>query len=138
MNRADLQLLSEARVSDAKILLAAGRWAAAYYLLGYAVECALKACAARQFRQDEVPDKTVVADFYTHRLDKLLGISGAKAALETRAAAEPGFQVNWNTVRDWNEASRYDHSTTEAKARDMLIAVADPTNGVLSWLKAQW
>ncbi len=138
MNRADLQLLSEARVADAEVLLRAGRWPAAYYLLGYAVECGLKACAARQFRQDEVPDKTVVTDFYTHRLDKLLGISGVKAALEARAAAEPGFQVNWNTVRDWTEASRYDHSTTEAKARDMLVAVADPANGVLSWLRAQW
>lgn len=138
MNRADLQLLSETRVAAAEVLLRDGRWSAAYYLLGYAVECGLKACAARQFRQDEVPDKTVVTDFYTHRLDKLLGISGVKAELETRAAAEPGFQVNWNTVRDWSEASRYDHSTTEAKARDMLIAVADPNTGVLSWLKAQW
>jgi HEPN domain-containing protein len=74
MNRRDLQLLSEARVDDAESLLEAGRWSAAYYLLGYAVECGLKACAAHQFRQDEVPDKTVVNDFYTHRLDKLLAI----------------------------------------------------------------
>lgn len=138
MNRTDLQLLADARVVDAQALLQSGRWAAAYYLLGYAVECGLKACAARQFQQHDVPEKTVVNDFYTHRLDKLLGISGAKAALEGRAAAEPAFQVNWNTVRDWNETSRYDHSTSEAKARDMLIAVADPTTGVLSWLRTQW
>lgn len=138
MNRTDLQLLSDARVDDAQALLLAGRWAAAYYLLGYAVECGLKACAARQFRQDEIPDKTVVTDFYTHRLVKLLGISGVKADLEARASAEQGFQVNWNTVRDWSEASRYDHSTTEVKARDMLVAVADPLTGVLPWLKAQW
>lgn len=138
MNRSDLQLLSEARVEDAESLLRAGRWSAAYYLLGYSVECGLKACAARQFRQDEVPEKTVVTDFYTHRLDKLLGISGVKAALELRAGADQAFQVNWNTVRDWSETSRYDHSTTEVKARDMLVAVADPTAGVLPWLKTQW
>jgi len=138
MNRTDLQILAEAGVADAEVLLRAGRWAAAYYLLGYSVECGLKACAARQFQQDEVPDKTVVNDFYSHRLDKLLGISGVKAALETRAGAESVFQVNWNTVRDWSEVSRYDHSTTEAKARDMLVAVADANSGVLPWLKAQW
>ena len=138
MNRTDLQQLSNARVEDAQALLEAGRWAAAYYLLGYAVECGLKACAAKQFKQDEVPDKTLVNDFYTHRLDKLLGISGVKAALEVKANADIGFHVNWNTVRDWSEASRYDPSTTEAKARDMLVAVADPTTGVLPWLKAQW
>ena len=102
------------------------------------MECGLKACAARQFRQDEVPEKTVVTDFYTHRLDKLLGISGVKAELELRAGVDPVFQVNWNTVRVWSETSRYDHSTTEVKARDMLVAVADPTTGVLAWLKAQW
>jgi hypothetical protein len=138
MNRADLQLLADARVSDSEALLQANRWAAAYYLLGYAVECAIKACVARQFRQDEVPDKTIVNDFYTHRLDKLLGISGAKAALESRTSTDAAFQVNWNTVRDWNESARYDHSITEAKARDMLVAVSDPNSGVLPWLKTQW
>jgi hypothetical protein len=138
MNRADLQVLADARVADAQALLQAKRWAAAYYLLGYAVECALKACVARQFRQDEIPDKTVVNSFYTHRLDQLLSISGAKAALESKAAADSTFQVNWNTVRDWNESARYDHSTTEARAQDLMIAVTDPRSGVLPWLKTQW
>lgn len=138
MNRADLQLLAETRLEDAEVLLSGERWAAAYYLLGYAVECGLKACAARQFRQDEVPDKKVVNDFYTHALDKLLAVSGIKAALEDRARNEPAFEVNWSTVRDWDETSRYDHLTSDTKARDMRLAVADPTNGVLPWLRTQW
>jgi HEPN domain-containing protein len=138
MNRTDLQRLADTPVADAETLLQAKRWPAAYYMLGYAVECALKACVARQFRQDEVPDKTVVKNFYTHRLDQLLSISGAKAALESKTAADPAFQVNWNTVRDWTEGARYDHSTTETKARDMLVAVADSKSGVLPWLKTQW
>ncbi len=138
MNRTDLQQLSEARVADAEALLRAERWSAAYYLLGYAVECGLKACAARQCREDDVPDKTFVNDFYTHRLDRLLGISGVEAALEARAEAEPLFQRNWNAVRDGSESSRYDPSTTEQQARGMLAAVADPHSGVLTWLKAWW
>lgn len=138
MNRTDLQVLTDARGSDAEVLLRGGRWAAAYYLLGYSVECALKACAARQFREHEVPDRTIVNAFYTHRLDQLLGISGVKTALEARAAADPQFQRNWNTVRDWNEGFRYDHTVTEALALDMLLAVADPASGVLTWLKTQW
>lgn len=138
MNRTDLQLLADTRVADAEALLQAQRWPAAYYLLGYSIECALKACAARQFRQDEVPDKTVVNDFYTHRLEKLLSISGVKFELEARASVDPAFHVNWNTVRDWNESSRYDHSTSEVTARDMHTAVANPDSGVLPWLKTQW
>ena len=125
-------------MADAEALLQEKRWAAAYYLLGYAVECAIKACAARQFRQDEIPERTVVSDFYTHRLDKLLSISGVKGALEARVETDPAFGVNWSAVRDWNEASRYDHSTSEVKARDMLVAVADETSGVLPWLRTQW
>lgn len=139
MNRSDLQVLAEARVADAETLLNGERWAAAYYLLGYAVECGLKACAAKQFHEHEVPDKTIVCDnFYTHNIDRLLNISGAKAARESQAAADPQFQVNWNVVHDWNESSRYDHLTAETKARDMFVAVADPSSGVLPWLKTQW
>ena len=138
MNRTDLQLLANTRMADAEALFQAKRWGAAYYLLGYAVECALKACVAQQFRQDEVPDKTVVNNFYTHRLDLLLSISGVKAALESKCSVDAVFQINWNTVRDWNESARYDHSTTETKARDLLVAVADSKSGVLPWLKTQW
>lgn len=71
-------------------------------------------------------------------LTKLLSISGVKAGLDSKAATDASFQINWNTVRDWSEVSRYDHSTSEAKARDMMIAVTDPTAGVLTWLRTQW
>lgn len=40
MNRADLQTLSDLRLADGEALLQAGRFAGAYYMLGYAVECA--------------------------------------------------------------------------------------------------
>ena len=138
MKRSDLHILAEARVADAEALLQGRRWAAAYYLLGYAVECALKACAAKQFHEHEVPEKKFVIELYTHELGKLLNLSGVKASQQAQATADPRFEVNWNTVRDWNETYRYDHSTTETKARDMLIAVTDPSSGVLPWLKTQW
>jgi HEPN domain-containing protein len=44
VNRAELRQLASDRIEDARILLAGGRWSAAYYLLGYAVETGLKAC----------------------------------------------------------------------------------------------
>ena len=57
MNRNDLQILADARVADAEALLTAGRWAGAYYLVGSAVECALKACISAHFREHDVPEK---------------------------------------------------------------------------------
>lgn len=47
MDRTQLQQLAELRLRDADALLAARQWAAAYYLLGYCIECALKACVAK-------------------------------------------------------------------------------------------
>ena len=44
VNRVELQVMAEERVKDAKALLDCGRWEFAYYSVGYAVECALKAC----------------------------------------------------------------------------------------------
>ena len=68
MEKSKLQELAGLRLKDSEALLAAGQWDAAYYLMGYCVECALKACVAKQFRLHEVPDKKLVNSFYTHRL----------------------------------------------------------------------
>lgn len=57
MNRAELQRLAQERISDARVLLDARRWPAAYYLAGYAVECALKACIAKLMKSEEYPDR---------------------------------------------------------------------------------
>jgi len=82
MNRRDLQRLSSVRLSEAKILLDNGYYSGAYYLLGYAVECALKACIAKQVKRHEFPDRQTVNDSYTHNLQSLLRISGLEVELE--------------------------------------------------------
>lgn len=138
MDRTKLQELAELRLGDAEALLAVGRWDGAYYLLGYCVECALKACVAKQFRLHEVPDKKLINTFYTHRLDELLTISGVKSEMESHAKTDANFEINWNTVRDWSEAARYDIGITEAFARGMHDAVTNVASGILPWLKTQW
>lgn len=91
MHRTEYQRLAELRLDDADVLLAAGRWGAAYYLLGYSIECALKACVAKQFGQHEIPDKRLVEKVYTHNLVTLLDNSGAKAEKEGHARADKTF-----------------------------------------------
>jgi len=44
----------------------------AYYLAGYAVECALKACIAKKTQRHEFPDKRRVDASHTHNLIQLL------------------------------------------------------------------
>jgi HEPN domain-containing protein len=139
LNRADLQQLAEDRVLDAAALLNAGRRSGAYYLAGYAVECALKACIAKRTSQFDFPDKSVVQRAFTHNLSALLDLAGLRVQLQldTTAAANPALGLNWQTLKDWSEEARY-RQTTEADARRLFEAVTDPANGVLPWIKAHW
>jgi predicted transcriptional regulator len=138
MNRTDLQILADLRVIDAERLLDAGRHAGTYYLLGYAVECALKACVAKQIMEHDFPDKQLVHNSYTHNLEQLLRISGVKPQFDSRVKTDKSFEVNWSTVKDWTEEARYWDNVTEIRARDLFNAVTDPQSGVLTWLKIVW
>ena len=139
MNRADLQKLAEDRVLDAEALLNEGRWSGAYYLCGYAVECALKACIAKQTNLHDFPDKPNVDKSYTHDVVKLLEVAGLKLQLklDTTPASNPALGQNWERVKDWSEQVRY-QQRTEVEARRLFQAVTDPTDGVLRWIQNRW
>jgi HEPN domain-containing protein len=138
MNRFDLQKMAEERVADASALLGAERYQAAYYICGYAIECALKACVARKTREFDFPDRKVVNDSYVHDLTKLLKVAAIDGLLQEEEARNRLFAKNWGVVKDWSETSRYDASITAARASVFFLAVTDESNGVLSWLKKQW
>src|SRR5437660_4230643 len=138
MNRFDLQKMAEERVADASALLDAERYQAAYYLCGYAIECALKACIARKTREFDFPDRKLVNDSYVHDVERLLRVAGLDQLLEEEGRHNGAFAGNWIIVQDWSEASRYDASITPAETSDLFLAVTDETNGVLAWLKKWW
>ena len=80
MNRADLQKLANLRIEEAKVLLDNGYYAGSYYLAGYAVECALKACIAKLTkRYDFPPDRSAINNIYVHKPETLM----KSAQLET-------------------------------------------------------
>jgi hypothetical protein len=140
VDRADFQRLANERIADARALLAARRWAAAYYLAGYAVECGLKACILRRLATaaDVVfEDRRYSEKCWTHNLAQLLDLAGLTAALAADAAADPALQNYWDTVKDWNESSRYARKT-KADAEVLFDAITDKKHGVLSWIKARW
>jgi HEPN domain-containing protein len=138
MHRNDLRKLSRLRIREARLLLRAGAFQGAYYLAGYAVECALKACTARQFQQHDIPDRKLVNDVYTHDVDRLLDLAGLRPELQQEAATNPPLQTNWNVVKDWKETARYNPSITGQEARDLYSACAARRYGILAWLRNQW
>lgn len=125
-------------MAEARTLLAARAFEGAYYLAGYAVECALKACVAKQVREFDFPEKRLVERSYTHDLTKLLEVSGVKVEFERAIRGDEVLQVSWSIVKDWSEASRYSLDVSEKSAQDMLAAVGDEPSGVLPWLKRHW
>ena len=68
MDRKHLQALSGIRIREARALAKLGMNDGAYYLAGYCVECALKACIAKATLRHEFPDKKRVDLSYTHNL----------------------------------------------------------------------
>lgn len=137
MNRKDLQQLASDRLLDADILLKAQRWSAAYYLAGYAVECALKACIAKLMKSDEFPDKNFADKCWTHDIEKLLTLAGLKDVRDADSAADADLSANWGIVKDWKESNRYDIKT-ETQALELLEAINEANHGVLPWIKSRW
>lgn len=82
MDRNDFQNISKLRVKEAKALINKGFYSGAFYLLGYAVECAFKACIASKTKKHDFPDKKVVNQSYTHNLEVLLRLSGLESEHE--------------------------------------------------------
>lgn len=137
MLKSDFERLALVRADDARLLLGQQRSSSAYYLAGYAVEFALKACIAKQFRQHDIPDKRFVLATYTHNLADLVKQAGLQQALGHRKDESSIFAANWATVAEWDEQSRYQVWTAE-NADYLLSAIDDPQDGVLPWIRIFW
>jgi hypothetical protein len=137
VNRKDLQSLSRVRLREARALLGLGLNDGAYYLAGYAVECALKACIAKRTLRYDFPDKKLVQDLYTHAPGGLVNKAGLATELKEHLAADPRFRSNWELAGLWSAESRYNvHSKEEA---DLLVrAVGESRHGILAWVKRYW
>ena|SRR5947209_5713987 len=127
------QRLSEIRIEEARILLDAKKYSGAYYLAGYAVEFAFKACIAKKTRRHSYPDKDHSIKCYTHDLEKLLELVGLKPILASIAH----LKVPWGIVKDWSEQARFEKKS-RVEARDLYEAITDLHHGVLTWIKLHW
>jgi HEPN domain-containing protein len=127
-------------VRDAAALLKARRYSAAYYLAGYAVECALKACIVARVRKDVAvifQDRRFSEKCWTHDFDELFRLAGLEARWNTARAANVDLQDNWEVVQNWREIARYQRKR-RSDAKELYQAITDPANGVLPWIRNHW
>ena len=139
MNRSQAQTLAEARVVEAQALLNAGCWSGAYYLIGYAVECGLKACILAHVERTGAifEDRRFSERCWTHNIEDLVKVAGLESERGLTISRDLDFSMNWSVLKDWNEAVRY-RSWTEIEARKLFEAVTNPNHGVLPWIKGRW
>jgi hypothetical protein len=137
VDRKDFQELSRVRLKEATALLRLGLFDGAYYLAGYSVECALKACIAKGTQRFEFPDRKRAESSYSHSLRDLIRVAGLEEARLERAGKDPDFRTNWDVAQSWSEQSRYQRHRQES-AQTLLGAVGDRRHGVISWIKLQW
>jgi hypothetical protein len=139
VNRSHFQKLAKERSGDAKSLLADKRWSGAYYIAGYAIECALKACILALVEKSGMifEDRKFAEKCWTHDLGDLMRLAALHESLSLERKPNPGLWQNWVVVKDWSEVSRYE-DTHHNKAKKLYRAVSGNTSGVLPWIMSRW
>jgi len=117
--------------------LTLGKWSGAYYLAGYAVELALKACIIKLLMTtDAFPMKDFSRDCYTHSIEKLLVVAKLAELRKLATDVGPLLSTNWALLNNWSEEKRY-HFILKSEAEELVNAIADADHGVLTWIKQQ-
>ena len=140
MNRVQWQKFAKRWLKDARTLLNEHRWSAAYYIAGYAVECALKACVlGRLVTEPEVifDIKKFSENCWTHNLFELVKLAGLEPRRAADIAANSVLHNHWLTLKDWSEKARY-QTTSQQKAKKLYQAITDKTNGGMQWIRVHW
>jgi len=113
-------------------------YSGAYYICGYVVECALKACICKKTSQLDFypsPDESRAA--WSYDFGKLIRAADLESELKAARAVDRDLDVKWESVENWSPHSRYEpHGQKEAQL--ILDAVADPDHGVFSCIKQLW
>ena len=140
VTRLEWRRTAESRLRDAALLLKGRRWSAAYYLAGYAIECALKACiVARVKKHVEVifQDRRFSEKCWTHDFEELFRLAELEAQWNVGRAANVDLKQNWEVVKNWREMARYQRKS-RLEAEELYQAITDPANGVLPWIRNHW
>ncbi len=130
MNKVDLQQLADIRIAEAASLLGLTTPMpdGAYYLAGYAVECALKARIAGMYGQHDWPEKKFVSECHTHNILTLVRLAGLEVDLAADSKSNIDLALNWSIVKDWNERDRYERHSG-AKTQKLITSITDDPNG---------
>lgn len=137
LTKTNLEKMADIRLQDSIFLMQSNRPSSAYYLSGYAVELALKACIAKLVQPNTIPDKAFINAIYTHKFDSLLSTAGLRTTFDAAAKTNTHLAAYWVIASNWSEESRYE-LWDPLSAASLLQAITDPDHGVFQWVKKHW
>ncbi len=132
--------MAEVRLREAEALFAAGLYDGSFYLCGYVVELALKACICKSLALAEYPDGEagVRQVFKTHDFWVLALFAGLRLPIEEKQSVSAEFAGNWSIVTGWQLDDRYAIRKSRQNAQAMLEVLRSDPEGVLPWLSQRW
>lgn len=116
----DLDVLAQERLEDAEALLAAGRFAGAHYMCGYAMEMKIKSRICKVHGWTAYPPRAMerfAQALKSHNLGELLLFTGLEPTIVKHG--------EWSVVLVWDPEQRYrPGAATEEQAKAMIQATA--------------
>jgi hypothetical protein len=138
--RKNFRELAKRKVLTVRRLIAEGEWEVAAYIMGYVLECALKAATCKVLNLSAYPpiklkDGNQAMGFKTHDFDQLLVISGLSDVFDFS-------NYNWSTFTamyqsDWTQMRYVDMSDKMSETTVKLLAscLYDSKDSIISVIK---
>ena len=144
MTGIELKKLTQLRLKEANILCKNSMYDGSCYLAGYCIELALKAAICKRMGTpnffESIRPETARA-FKIHNLDELITLAGLRPKFDVQFNSNVHFQDNWSFIKitiNWSEQLRYQVGKNQIETQSMLLALSDPQNGILPWIKKHW
>jgi len=84
-----------------------------------------------------IPNRRFSEQCWTHDFEQLLVLSGNQADFARDSAVDTELLQNWDLVKAWNEATRYEQRA-RSEAEELYNAITDKRHGVFLWIKHCW
>jgi hypothetical protein len=138
--RNEFKNISNTRLKEVKVLYRNGLYDGAVYLSGYVIETALKARICKLLDLDYPEIGTVSRSYLTHKFDDLVKLAGLQNQLDNERNTNFNFNTNWSLINNWSETIRYKTigTSTQVDVEDIINALQDPNDGILTWIKKRW
>ena len=144
MTSLEFKQLTQMRLKEANILCDNKMYDGSCYLAGYCIELALKAAICKRMGTPEffrtIRPETARA-FKIHNIEELVTLAGLYTQFNVLINTNIDFSYNWSFIKttiNWSEQLRYQVGKNQIETQSMLLALTDPQNGILPWIKKHW